>query len=103
MGYHELLNELSAQGRAVFDAIERVAKPPDYNFSSPTEESEVLSLLETLSARDFTILLELQLHVAEAYEAIADVVAESGEWDPDEFFRPEKFFRVDEDGEDTTP
>jgi hypothetical protein len=102
MKYYELMNELSAQGRAVFDAIERVAEPPDYNFSSPTEEREFLSLLQTLSERDLTIVLELQLHVAEAYEAMAGVVAESGEWDPDEFFRPEKFFRVDEDGEDTT-
>jgi hypothetical protein len=96
MGYHELLNELSAQGRAVFDAIERIAEPPHFNFSSPAEESELLSLLETLSARDFTIVLELQLHVAEAYEAMDDVVAEGGDWDPDEFFG------VEWGGEDTT-
>jgi hypothetical protein len=95
MRYYELMSELSARGRAVYDAIERVAEPPDYNFSSPTEENEFLPLLETLSERDLTIILELQLHVAEAYEAIADVVAEGVDWDPDEFFG------VEWGGEDT--
>ena len=86
MGYHELMDALSAQGRAVFDAIQRIGEATGYDPSSPTVESEFLPLLETLSERDRTIVLELQLHVAEAYLAMADVVAEGGGCDPDEFF-----------------
>jgi hypothetical protein len=87
MGYHELMDALSAQGRAVFDAIQRIGEATGYDPRSPEKiQSDFLSLLDTLSERDRTIVLELQLHVAEAYLAMADVVAEGGGCDPDEFF-----------------
>ncbi len=98
MGYHELMDALSAQGRAVFDAIQRIGEATGYDLSSPEKiQSDFLSLLDTLSERDRTIVLELQLYVAEAYQAMADVVAEGGGCDPDEFFG------VGLGGEDTTP
>lgn len=97
MKYHEMMDELSADGRAVFATIQRVGEATGYDFSSPTVESAFLPLLETLSEKDRAIVLELQeVHVAEAYLAMADIVDEGGEWDPDEFFG------VELGGDDTT-
>ena len=97
MEYHKLLDELSAHGRAVFTAIDRIGEASNYVFDGATIEREILPLL------DRAIVLVLQRLVGETYYAMAADAAEGGEWDPDEFFRPDKFFRVDEDGEDTTP
>jgi hypothetical protein len=103
MEYHKLLDELSAHGRAVFTAIDRIGEATNYEFDGATIEREIMPLLDALPEKDRAIVLVLQRLVGETYYAMAADAAEGGEWDPDEFFRPDKFFRVDEDGEDTTP
>jgi hypothetical protein len=101
--YHKLMYVLSAHGRAVFTAIERIGEATNYEFDGATIEREIMPLLDALPEKDRTIVLKLQRNVGDRYYALAADAAEGGEWDPDEFFRPDKFFRVDEDGEDTTP